>query len=144
MDLKELYKIETGSEAIFTNKNELSIATFHYVEWLENKVIQNEKNIVEEEEIYHSLNCQDCNLEGQYVLAKDGSSEDWSLVKLIEISKTRVNYPFYCSSQSISGHFQFVKKTTNVKKITQQEAVDLLASHGICVEIVPPVNEKES
>lgn len=138
MDLKELYKIETGSEAIFTNKNKLSIATFHYVEWLENKIIQNKK-----EEIYHSLNCHECNLEGEYVLAKDGCSEDWSVVKLTEINKEKANYPFFCSSQETSGHFQFVKKITNIKKITPQEAVDLLASHGICVEIVPSVNEDD-
>ena len=130
MDLREEYKEETACNAI-SRVEHLSLSTLNYIAWLENKITQNKK-----EEIYHSLNCHECNLESKYVLAKDGCSEDWSVVKLIEINKEKANYPFFCSSQKTSGHFQFVKKITNIKKITPQEAVDLLASCGHFVEIV--------
>jgi hypothetical protein len=133
MDLRKIYQEETGYPAVLECKH-TTTATFNYVEWLEKKIIQNEKDTIKEEKIYHALNCNDCNLEGQFVFAKDGSDEDWSLVELREI-KSRTNYPFHCVGKRISGPFQFIKKATNVKEITRKEAVDILASYGHYVEI---------
>lgn len=92
MNLREEYQKETGKDAILKAEH-LSIPTLNYIIWLENKIIQNKK-----EEIYHSLNCHECNLESEYVLAKDGCNEDWSVIKLIEVNKEKANYPFFYSN----------------------------------------------
>lgn len=129
MTLREEYQKETEKVAI-QKAEHLSIPTLPYVEWLENRVVKS-KN----EAIYHSLNYRDCDLKGQFVFAKDGGSNNWSLVKLVEIEKEEADYPFFCSSKETIQHFQFIKKATNIEKITLQEAIDILAEYGRYVEI---------